>query len=734
MALSDGPASVEQVERAQAAIRERRTLLERTAADEQARTSDVREFTDGAGCIWRYVVIDDVDARIESCVPSGPSLVIPDAVEGKPVAALAAEACSQLEDVESISIPDSVISVGLCAFRGCSHLKSIAFPAGLEVFNSDWLRGCGALEEMTLPGNLEKIGPAVFDTPALKRLKVGAGTREVLPGAFQKSQMESIEVDSTNPWLWTDGQALYSADKRTLIALVVPAEKYAVVEGCVEIAKKGLSSFADLTALELPDSLEVIGDYACSKTGIRTFTAPSALRVIGERAFFACAQLEKVVLNAGLVSIGENAFTDTAIRELFVPASVEEIGFPVAAHTALTYSGPDATFRIAPDSATLLKGEAGGLYRKASDGLHLTHMLEPAAEEYVAHQDCIAIEEGAFLKHEHLREVTLPEGLRRIGRKAFRDCRALVKVNLPDTLEEVGEEAFLGTNLVALRIPANLQRIESLAFVSDGAYHGSTAPSIVDVTVAEGNPRFRMENGLLLERMDAAHDSVLLCPANMVDVVIPETVNRIAPYALSGIRTLRTLSLSDRITMVEARGLGFDSTLEHVHIDLEEPIEGHTTIDLDLPDTTRATQQMMLAFGTPAFLNVGEILSHYDNSILNANGFDAATEQRLEPYEQVRRILARMRDPLLMTPANRGLVDRVMDGHFKEFCLAIARHDDREAMEAMLDMGFINTDNIDDAIEHVSPVQDASITNYLLEAKQRRFGQGFVDFDTDFAL
>lgn len=734
MALSDGPASVEQVERAQAAVRERRALLERAAADEQARTSEVREFVDEMGCTWRYVVIDDADVRIESCVPAGPVLVVPASIEGKPVAALGADACAQLEDVESVSIPDSVIAVGLCAFRGCSHLKSIVFPAGLEVFDSDWLRGCGALEEMTLPGNLEKLGPAVFDTPALKRLKLGAGTREVLPGAFLKSRLESVEVDAGNPWLWTDGQALYSADKRTLLALAVPAEKYTVVDGCAEIAKKGLSSFADLSILELPDSLEVISDYACTKTGIRMFTAPTGLKVIGERAFFACAELEKVVLNAGLVSIGENAFTDTAIRELFVPASVEEIGFPIAAHTALTYSGPDATFRISPESATLLKGEAGGLYRKAEDGLHLTRMLEPAAEEYVVHPDCVVIEEGAFLKHESVREVTLPEGLRRIGRRAFRDCRALVEVNFPDTLEEVGEDAFMGTNLRALHIPANLQRIESLAFVSNGAYHGSTAPSIVDITVAEGNPRFRTENGLLLERMSGEHDSVLLAPANIVDAVIPETVNRIAPYAFSGIRTLRRLSLSDRITMVEARGLGFDSMLEHVHIDLDEPIEGHTTIDLDLPDTTRAAQQMMFAFGMPAFVNVSEILGHYDNSILNANGFDAATEQRLEPYEQVRRILARMRDPLLMTSSNRGLVDRVMEGHFKEFCLAIARHDDREAMEAMLDMGFINADNIDDAIEHVSPVQDASITNYLLEAKQSRFGQGFVDFDTDFAL
>lgn len=734
MALSDGPVSVEQVERAQAAARERRALLERIVADERARASEVRELTDEAGCLWRYAVIDDAYARIESCVPAVVDLTIPTSLEDRPVAALAADVCAFLEDVESIRLPDSVISVGSCAFRGCKSLKSIAFPSELAAFDSDWLRGCAALEEMTLPGNLEKIAPSLFDVPTLKRLRIGAGTREVLPAAFQKSQLESIEVSSDSPWLWTDGQALYSADKRTLLALAVPVERYSVADECKAIAKKGLSSFESLTMLELPDSLEDIGDYACARTGIRTFMAPQSLKAIGERAFFGCSHLEKAVLNTGLASIGMNAFTDTAIRELFVPPSVREIGFPVAAHTALAYSGPDATFRIASDSVAFKMDEAGGLYGIVEGGLNLMRMLEPETEAYAVHPECIAIGESAFRKHEHLREVVLPEGLRLIGAKAFRDCRSLVSADLPETLEEMGEEAFLGTNLVSLHVPARLRRIGSLALVSEGALHGSVAPSVEEVIVAEGNPRFRMEAGLLLERMDAGHDRVVLCPAPMEDVVIPSTVKAIAPYAFSGLRSLRTLSLSDRITMVEARGFGFDSMLEHIHVDFAEPIEGHTAIDLDLPSTTRAAQQMMLAFSTSPFVNVGEILAHYDSSILNASGFDAATEERLQPYDQVRRILARMRDPLLMTPANRSLVGRVMEGHFEDFCRAIARHDDREAMGTMLDMGYINEDNITAAIECVAPIQDASVTNFLLEAKQRRFGRGAIDFDADFAL
>ena len=74
-------------------------------------------------------------------------------------------------------------------------------------------------------------------------------------------------------------------------------------------------------------------------------------------------------------------------------------------------------------------------------------------------------------------------------------------------------------------------------------------------------------------------------------------------------------------------------------------------------------------------------------------------------------------------------MDSTLRGHLDEICIDIARHDDKSVIDGLLDLGYINTDTINGVIDAVGAVQDASITNYLLERKRRRFGAATIDFD-----
>lgn len=62
--------------------------------------------------------------------------------------------------------------------------------------------------------------------------------------------------------------------------------------------------------------------HAFSRTRLRKFTAPPSLRRIEKRAFFRCRELQSVTLNEGLVEIGEEAFAESGVTGLRVPASV----------------------------------------------------------------------------------------------------------------------------------------------------------------------------------------------------------------------------------------------------------------------------------------------------------------------------------------------------------------------------------------------------------------------------
>lgn len=728
MALSDGSASREQVLSAEKRIRLRREALEKAAAVEAARTSDERAWADPNGTIWHYVVLDDAEVRVQKCEPSIAELVVPSKIEEKPVVSLAPDACAYLNDVVSIYLPDSILSVGFSAFRECRKLKTIHFPETLPTFDSNWLRNCVSLERLELPGRLGKIDASVFDVPHLKELRIGAGANEIVPGAFQKSGLEKLEADDANPLLMSDGRALYSFDGSILVALAVPSESYQVRDGCRAIAKKAFGHFPCLREIGLPATVEILGDFSFAKTRISRFDAPKSLKCIGEKAFFNCSELQEVHLNEGLEEVHANAFTDTAIGELRLPASVERLGNPLAANTGLTYVGADATFSIKEGSDHLLLDEAGCLYRKSAEGMVLDRMMNPDIRAYEVLGGTVAIGDDAFFNHASLESVVLPEGLTIVGKRSFKACRRLERVAVPDTVAIIEDEAFLDTALSSMSLPRSLQSLGGNALVTYGAHHGEN-PTLHELHVEDGNERFYQVDNMLLERKSNGMAKLLLCLGGRSVVRIPHEVNELAPYAFNGIADIEELHLSERISTVGMRGLGLDCLVPHVVVELAEPFEGHSEIALHFPGTDRSRQQQMLALSVPDHVNARIIVEHYDTAIINASSFDALHAERMPLYDQATRLVARLKDPIYLTEVNRDMCERVLRTSIGDICVEAAKHDDRRLMDDLLNLGFVDNDNINEVIDRVGAVQDASMTGYLLEAKRERFGMAAFDFD-----
>lgn len=746
-ALASDPGA--SVDRAEVLMRKRRAEKERLAAIEAARASDQTTWEDAAGTLWIYVVLDGSDVRIESCRTQAERLEVPGEIDGMPVVALAADACANLPSVVEAICPDSLLSVGFCAFRGCRNLKRVALPAGLSSYDSGWFRGCEKLEDLTLPGGLERIGPNVFDSPNLRILRIGAATSAVEPGAFGKSRLESVEVALSNPFLKTDGRALYSKDGCALLALAVPAESYRIAEGCRVLERKAFGFFGCLKEVGVPSTLEVVRAFAFARTGISAFAGPPSLRCVEEKAFFNCGNLERASFAEGLASLGANAFTGTRVSELLLPSTLRELGNPVAANTGLVFAGPQATFGVARgegDAEDAGAGErtgafeldeCGGLYRTGEDGPTFVMLLDPQAAFYEVREGVVRIGDEAFAGHGHLAEVVLPAGLREIGSAAFRGCRALKRANVPESVIRIGDEAFLETNLENVFLPAGLEHLGANALVTQGAHFsasiraGRVSPSLREVRVGEGNERFSVEGGLLLERSGSGRSMrVLLCLDGTEVVRVPREVNEIAPYAFNNVQGVRELYLSDRIVVVGIRGLAVDGFVELVHVDLVREQNGRGFFELRFPDTDRGVQQMMLALSVPDHVSVEALFEHYDTAITNGSSFDAATERGLGLYDQATRLIGRLLDPVYLSEVNRQLCERFLRGNAERICVELAKHDDRAALDAMLDFGFLNEGNIYAVIDRVGALQDAAIVNYLLEARRMRFEQSvFDDFE-----
>ena len=71
--------------------------------------------------------VENGQATVASYTPSGeisPKLIIPSTLGGYPVVRIGEGAFSGLKNIKEIVLPDSVTSIGLCAFYSCTNLEN----------------------------------------------------------------------------------------------------------------------------------------------------------------------------------------------------------------------------------------------------------------------------------------------------------------------------------------------------------------------------------------------------------------------------------------------------------------------------------------------------------------------------------------------------------------------------------------------------------------------------------
>ena len=82
-------------------------------------------------------------------------------------------------------------------------------------------------------------------------------------------------------------------------------------------------------------------------------------------------------------------------------------------------------------------------YEQMSNGKCVIKKLKNKSELIVAVPDCVQMIEANAFEDSSVIDVTLPEGLIKIGARAFANCADLETINMPSTLKIVEEEAFL---------------------------------------------------------------------------------------------------------------------------------------------------------------------------------------------------------------------------------------------------------------------------------------------------
>lgn len=303
------------------------------------------------------------------------------------------------------------------------------------------------------------------------------------PIIFDMASVKAINVDKDNPAYSSEDGVLFNKDKTEI--LVYPNEKedktYSLPEGVVKITDSAFK-YADFESIELPDTLEYIGDNAFYKCGyLKTLSLPKNVEYIGR---------DTLLLNYGLYEVNVDAdskFFSSVDGVLFNKDKTAILYYPVA-KTAESYTVPESVevvgYRafqaLSPlTSVTLPEGLKRIEERGFCGCSKISDLIIPSTVEYIgpeAFLNCgtanVVIPEGvteisdrAFRVSDNIKTVTLPDGITSIGEEAFAWNYSLEKINLPEGLEEIKTGAFKECSSIdEITIPYSVTEIGENAF------------------------------------------------------------------------------------------------------------------------------------------------------------------------------------------------------------------------------------------------------------------------------
>ena len=272
--------------------------------------------------------------------PTWPKEQIVKVVVGKGATSISAKAFMDCTNLTTISLPETLRTIGTCAFYGCSNLDGVTLPSSLTAIGTSAFAECTALTSVAIPSGVKTVDMETFkNCKSLTEVSIQGKVTEIGRGAFEDcTNLESILLPSS---LKTLGDCAFQNCK-SLKSVTIPngvtSIGFQTFMGCSsltevsiqgKVTEIGASAFTDCTNLEsisLPESVIKIGNYAFKSTALTgKFVIPSGVTKIGDGLFENCQKLTEVVIPDGITFIGPYAFKYTGITSFVIPDGIRTI-------------------------------------------------------------------------------------------------------------------------------------------------------------------------------------------------------------------------------------------------------------------------------------------------------------------------------------------------------------------------------------------------------------------------
>ena len=433
-------------------------------------------------------------------------VVIPEAIEGYEVKWISSYAFSSCKNITEITIPDSVTEIGNSAFSGCTSLAEIVIPDSVTEIGEFAFSGCTALLKVVLSKNMTAIEAQTFS---------GCSSLEsiIIPEGVTKIGTRSKSED-----FMCDGAAFYGCT--SLKEIIIP-------DSVTEIWWRAFSGCTSLSKVKLPKNLTSINsDVFSGCTSLAEITIPDSVTSIGSSAFEGCASLAEIVIPDSVTEIGSSAFSGcTSLSKVDLPKKLSTI-------EAYTFSGCSSLESIViPDGVTAIG--TWSEYENTYYGSSFSGCK--SLKEIVIPDSVTSIGSSAFSNCTSLESITIGRGVESLGDEWIASCRRLENITvspenktyssvdgvlfnkdkselsaypignklssytIPDGVEKIGKKAFYGCRYIeSLTIPVSVAEIEASALGNcydiRAVYYLGTREQWKEVVIGADNYMFALVN------------------------------------------------------------------------------------------------------------------------------------------------------------------------------------------------------------------------------------------------
>ena len=415
----------------------------------------------------------------------------------------------------------------------------------------------GVMYFLTLSGEYAVFGSKDFSSDTL-----------VIPSQFNGKPVTRVMAE-----------AFHNCDFIT--SLVIP-------NSIKEIGSSAFSGCRGLTSIEIPGSVKRIKKYALGFNNFTSITLQSGVEYLEEDAFDYCSYLRSITIPDTVTYLSSSTFHNCSIDWFEVDSnnqyyssdngvlynkdksalilcpisvsgvfvipdnlsSVDEKAFVDCMNISAFEVGSSNQYFSSVDGVLYDKNQTR-LIRcpalKEGEVIAPTTVTEYAENSFINCQYITSVElayglteiwEKAFSGCSSLASVTIPNTVTRINQNAFYECRSLTSIDLPNSLIELSQNAFYGSYIADIFIPANVRRIDQLAFQS--------ANQIASVIVDENNQYFTSTDGVLYNKNMT---KIIHCPAQRTgDFIIPDGVEEMNEYTFWSATRIASISFPASFT------------------------------------------------------------------------------------------------------------------------------------------------------------------------------------------